>query len=180
MATATIPSGTYVIDPSHSEVAFVVRHAGIAKVRGAFTEFGGEIVVAEDLARSSAAVEIVASSVETGDRNRDAHLRSGDFFSVETRPTWSFVTNAVRPAGNGLALDGDLTINGVTKPVELEVEYNGTATDPYGNQRVGFSGRTTLSRKEFGLTWNVALEAGGVLVSDTAKVELEVSAVRSA
>jgi polyisoprenoid-binding protein YceI len=174
----SIPSGTYVIDPSHSEVAFVVRHAGIAKVRGVFSEFGGEIVVGEDLTTSSAAVEIVASSVETGDKTRDAHLRSSDFFAVETKPTWTFLTNAVRAEGQDLVLEGDLTINGVTKPVELDVEYNGTATDPFGNERIGFSAGTELSRKEFGLTWNVALEAGGVLVSDRAKVQLEVSAVK--
>lgn len=177
---ATIPTGTYVIDPSHSEVSFTVRHAGIAKVRGLFNEFSGLIEVAEDLPASRAEVEIVASSIETGDKARDGHLRSGDFFDVEKRPTWVFVSNGVKPDGDDLVLEGELTINGITKPVALEVEYNGTAVDPFGNERVGFSGVTELSRKDFGLTWNVALEAGGVLVGDKAKVALEISAIKQA
>ena len=177
---AAIPTGTYTIDPSHSEVSFTVRHAGIAKVRGVFSEFSGDVVVAENLALSAARAEIVASSVQTGDKNRDNHLRGGDFFNVETRPTWTFTSNAVKHDGDDLVLVGDLTINGITKPVELDVEYNGAATDPFGNQRVGFSAVTEVSRKEFGLTWNAALETGGVLVGDKAKIALEVSAVKQA
>lgn len=177
---AAIPSGTYVIDPTHSEVSFTVRHAGVAKVRGQFREFEGAIVVADSLADSAAEATIVASSVDTGDANRDQHLRSRDFFASDERPTWTFTSNAVRAEGNDLVLVGDLTINGVTRPVELDVEYNGTAVDPYGNQRVGFSAATEINRKDFGLTWNVALEAGGFLVSDKAKVALEISAVKQA
>lgn len=175
-----IPAGTYTIDPSHSEVSFTVRHAGIAKVRGVFTEFSGDVVVAEDLENSVAHAEIVASSVQTGDKNRDNHLRSGDFFNVETKPTWTFAGTGVKADGDDLVLVGDLTINGVTKPVELDLEYNGTAVDPFGNERVGFSAQTEVSRKEFGLTWNAALETGGVLVSDKAKISLEISAVKQA
>lgn len=175
---ATIPAGTYVIDPSHSEVSFTVRHAGIAKVRGTFTEFSGQIEVAEELSASRTSVEIAASSIETGDKTRDTHLRSADFFDAEKRPTWTFVSNEVRGTGDDLVLAGELTINGVTRPVELDVEYNGSAVDPWGNPRVGFSGVTEVSRKDFGLTWNVALEAGGVLVGDKAKIAIEVSAVK--
>lgn len=176
----TIPAGTYAIDTSHSEVSFSVRHAGIAKVRGRFEEFEGAVVVGENLAASSATATIVASSVDTGDSTRDNHLRSGDFFNVETRPTWTFVSNGVRADRGDLVLLGDLTINGVTKPVELEVDYNGTAVDPWGQQRVGFSAATEVNRKDFGLTWNVALEAGGFLVGDKVKIALEVSAVKQA
>jgi polyisoprenoid-binding protein YceI len=175
---ATIPTGTYTIDPSHSEVSFTVRHAGVAKVRGRFREFDGTIVVGDTLAESSAAAAIVASSVETGDQRRDAHLRSSDFFAADERPTWTFRSNAVRADGDDLVLAGDLTLNGVTRPVELDVEYNGSATDPYGQERVGFSAATEVNRKDFGLTWNVALEAGGVLVGEKAKVALEISAVK--
>lgn len=176
---STIPAGTYVIDASHSEVSFSVRHVGISKVRGQFREFAGEVVVGDDFTASSAHATIAASSVDTGDAKRDAHLRSADFFAIDERPEWSFTSNAVKTAGNDFVLLGDLTINGVTKPVELEVEYNGTATDPYGQARVGFSAETEISRKDYGLTWNVALEAGGFLVGDTAKVGLEVSAIKA-
>lgn len=176
---STIPAGTYVIDASHSEVSFSVRHVGISKVRGQFREFAGEVIIGDDLATSSAHATIAASSVDTGDAKRDAHLRSADFFAIDERPEWSFTSNAVKTAGNDFVLLGDLTINGVTKPVELEVEYNGTATDPYGQARVGFSAETEISRKDYGLTWNVALEAGGFLVGDTAKVGLEVSAIKA-
>lgn len=177
---STIPTGTYTIDPSHSEVSFTVRHAGVAKVRGRFQEFDGTIVVGETLAASSAQAEIVASSVETGDAKRDNHLRSSDFFAADERPVWSFTSNAVRADGNDLVLAGDLTVNGVTRPVELDVEYNGAATDPFGQERVGFSAVTEVNRKDFGLTWNVALEAGGVLVGEKAKIALEISAVKAA
>jgi polyisoprenoid-binding protein YceI len=177
---STIPTGTYAIDPSHSEVSFSVRHAGIAKVRGQFREFAGTIVIGDDLATSSALATIAASSVDTGDAKRDGHLRSADFFGADERPEWSFVSNAVKADGNDLILAGDLTINGVTKPVELEVEYHGAATDPFGQARIGFSAETEISRKDFGLTWNVALEAGGFLVGDKAKIGLEISAVKQA
>jgi polyisoprenoid-binding protein YceI len=176
----TIPPGTYVIDPAHSEVSFTVRHAGVAKVRGTFTEFSGQVDVAEDLRASRASVEIAASSVDTGDSTRDTHLRSSDFFAAQERPTWTFVSNEVRESGDDLVLAGELTINGVTRPVELDVEYNGTAVDPWGNPRIGFSGATEVNRKDYGLTWNVALEAGGVLVSNKAKIAIEVSAVKQA
>lgn len=178
--TITIPTGTYIIDPSHSELSFSVRHAGIAKVRGRFAEFEGSIVVGPTLSESSARAAIIASSVDTGDANRDNHLRSGDFFSVETRPTWTFVSTGTRGAADEFVLDGDLTINGITRPVALEVEFNGAATDPYGNERIAFSASADVNRKDFNLTWNVALEAGGVLVGEKVKLSLEVSAVKQA
>lgn len=175
----TIPVGTYAIDASHSDVAFTIRHAGIAKVRGRFTEFTGEIVVAEDLAASSATATIVASSVDTGNAQRDGHLATSDFFSVETNPEWTFASTGVSGAADEFELTGDLTINGITKSVTLEVEFNGAATDAYGTPRVGFSAETEISREDFGITWNAPLEAGGFLLSDKVKILIEVSAAKA-
>lgn len=175
----SIPAATYAIDASHSEVAFSIRHAGIAKVRGRFTEFTGEIVVAEELAASTASVTIAASSVDTGNPQRDGHLKTSDFFSVETNPEWAFVSTSVSGAADEFVLAGDLTINGITKPVEIEVEYNGTNVDAYGATRVGFSGTTEIKREDFAITWNAPLEAGGVLLGDKVKIFLEISATKA-
>lgn len=174
----SIPAGTYVIDTSHSTVGFNVRHAGIAKVRGAFNEFEGNVVVAEDFADSSAQVTIQTASIDTRNEARDQHLRSADFFDVASHPTMTFSATGVAGGGEDFSLRGDLTINGVTRPVEFEVEYNGAAVDPFGNERVGFEAETVINRKDFGLTWNAALEAGGVLVSDKVAIVLEVSAIK--
>lgn len=176
----TIPAGTYAIDPSHSEVAFSIRHAGIARVRGRFTEFSGEITLASDLPASSARATIHASSVDTGNSQRDDHLRSSDFFSVSEKPEWTFVSTGATGSEDELTLTGDLTINGITKPVELDVEYNGAATDAYGTDRVGFSATTEISRGDFGVTWNAPLEAGGMLLGDKVKVFIEISATKQA
>lgn len=172
----TIPAGTYDIEPSHSEVGFTVRHAGISKVRGQFTEFAGELTVAENFLESSARVTIQSASVDTRDANRDNHLRSADFWDAENNPEWTFVSTSVEGDPAEFVLHGDLTINGVTKQVDLAVEFNGAATDPFGQARIGFSAKTTISRKEFGLTWNAALETGGVLVSDKVTIAIEVEA----
>ncbi|MGC5615240.1 YceI family protein [Georgenia sp. Z1491] len=174
---STIPAGTYTIEPSHSEVGFTVRHAGISKVRGQFTDFAGELVVAEDVAQSTANVTIQSGSVDTKDENRDNHLRSADFWDAENNPEWTFVSTSVDGDADEFTLNGDLTIKGVTQPVALAVEYNGAATDPFGQDRIGFSATTTISRKDFGLTWNAALETGGVLVSDKVNITIEVEAV---
>lgn len=175
-----IPAGTYTIEHDHSEVGFQVRHAGIAKVRGKFAEYDGTIAVAEDLAQSNVQVEIRTASIFTGSDARDAHLRSADFFDAENNPTLTFTSTEVRGDGEDLTVVGDLTINGVTRPVELEAEFNGAATDPFGNQRIGFEAKTKINRKDFGLTWNAALETGGVLVSDQVTILLDVSAVKQA
>ncbi|HZL81731.1 MAG TPA: YceI family protein, partial [Demequina sp.] len=163
---STIPAGTYVIDQSHSEVGFNARHAGIAKVRGQFTEYEGALVVGEDLADSSVTVTIQTASIDTNNEGRDGHLRSADFFDVDSNPTMTFTSTALNGTGEDFTVAGDLTLNGITRPVELEVDYNGSAVDPFGNQRVGFEAKTTVNRKDFGLTWNAALETGGFLVSD--------------
>lgn len=168
--TTALTAGTWTIDPSHSEASFTVRHAGIAKVRGTVAITEGAVVVSED----------GTATVSTGDETRDGHLKTADFFEVETYPTWTFESQAIKVEGEEAEVPGDLTIHGVTQPVTLETEFNGTATDAYGNLRAGFSATTTISRKDFGLTWNAALEAGGVLVSDKVQVSLEISAIKQA
>ena len=160
----SIPAGTYQIDASHSELGFTVRHTGIAKVRGRFTGVEGTFTVAEPFSDSRVDVTIDAASVSTGNEQRDAHLTSPDFWDAATRPTWNFVSTGVQGEGEEFTLLGDLTINGVTRPVELAVEYNGAANGPDGVLRTGFSATGEISRKDFGLTWNVALEGGGLLV----------------
>lgn len=180
-AMIEITPGTYAIDASHSEVGFTVRHAGIAKVRGSFAEFEGSVVVAENAADSKATVSVDLASIDTRSAQRDEHLRSADFFNVAETPKMTFETTGVSVEDDEeFTLTGHLTLNGVTKPIEIEAEYTGTAVDPYGQTRIGFSGETELNRKDFGLTWNAALETGGVLVSDKVKVFLEVSAVKQA
>ncbi|WP_448073473.1 YceI family protein [Georgenia yuyongxinii] len=173
---ATIPAGTYVIDGSHTDVAFTVRHAGISKVRGKFEKVEGTITVGETFADSVANVTIDASSVNTGDANRDGHLRSADFWDAESKPTWTFASTGVEGDGDEFVLNGELTINGVTKPVALDVEFNGSVVDAFGYPRIGFSASTEISRKEFDLTWNAAMETGGFLVGDKVKILLEIEA----
>ncbi|HLV56723.1 MAG TPA: YceI family protein [Actinotalea caeni] len=174
----SIPAGTYQIDASHSELGFTVRHTGIAKVRGRFTGVEGTFTVAEPFSDSRVDVTIDAASVSTGNEQRDAHLTSPDFWDAATRPTWNFVSTGVQGEGEEFTLLGDLTINGVTRPVELAVEYNGAANGPDGVLRTGFSATGEISRKDFGLTWNVALEGGGLLVGDNVKLGLEIEAVK--
>ena len=168
-------------DPAHSEIGFKVRHMMFSKVRGAFRSWTGEFHFDPDNPASAKThVEIEAASVDTSNDDRDQHLRSGDFFKSEEYPHLKFDSTSFEKVGDGkLKLHGDLTIRDVTKPVTLDVEYHGKAVDPWGNDRVGFSATTTLSREEFGLTWNQALEAGGVLVGDKVEVELNVQAVKA-
>ncbi len=171
------PAGVWDVDPSHSNVEFVVRHM-FTKMRGRFGEFSGTIELGETLEDSKAEGSIAAAGIDTSNADRDAHLRSPDFFDVETYPSLSFRSTGVRPAGDGLVVDGELTIKGVTRPVVLDVEFTGWAADPFGGERAGFSARTEIDREDYGLTWNVALETGGVLVGRKIKIELEIEAVR--
>lgn len=170
--------GTWVFDPSHSRLGFEARHAVVTKVRGHFANFDGTIVVGDDLAGSSVKVNAKLDSIDTNSADRDAHLKSADFFDVENTNDLSFVSTGIKSDGDDLIVTGNLTIKGITKEIELEVESTGTATDPFGNVRAGFEGKGELSRKDFGLTWNVALEAGGVLVSDKIKLQLDISAIK--
>lgn len=178
----TLPTGltpgVWRLDMSHSEIGFSVRHAGISKVRGRFTDATAEARVGESLAEASLHASVNTASFESGDANRDAHVKGPDFFDVEQYPKMTFRATSVQGDGNDYTLTGDLTIRGITKPVELEVEFTGVAVDPFGATRAGFSAEAEISRKEFGLTWNAALEAGGVLVSDKVKISVEAELVK--
>lgn len=185
MSTATAPTksltGTYAIDPAHSRIGFVARHAMVTKVRGSFNEFEGSgYFDAEDPSRSHLELTIEATSIDTRNADRDAHLRSNDFFDMESYPQLRFASTSVEQVGDTeYRVTGDLTIKDVTQPVTLDLEFTGAAVDPFDNQRIGFEGQTTVNRKDWGVNWNAALEAGGVLVSDKVTLELEVSAIRS-
>jgi polyisoprenoid-binding protein YceI len=173
--------GTWAIDPSHASFEFVARHL-MAKVRGRFPAVSGVATIAQVPEESTLEVEIDASSIDTRDETRDAHLRSNDFFGVEEHPTISFRSTAVRRGDGPSAwkVDGDLTIRGVTRPVTVEVEFLGGAVDPWGNQRIGFSGVVPeVNREDWGLTWNAALETGGFLLSRSVRLEIEAELVRT-
>ena len=169
---------TYSIDKAHSEVSFQVRHL-LTKVRGRFSDFNGTIEFdAENPERSLVDVEIRAASIDTNERDRDAHLRSADFFDVEKIPVLTFRSTKIRRySDERFAVTGDLTIHGVTRSVSFEASLLGTAKDPWGNERIAFEAETTINRKDFGLTWNAALETGGFLVGDDVKISLSVQAV---
>ncbi len=166
------------IDPAHTSAEFVVRHMMIAKVRGRFTALAGSIE-ATDGGRVPTAVRatIETGSIATGDAQRDGHLKSGDFFDVEKHPKIEFASTKIVPAGEGFEVHGDLTIRDVTLPVVLQATYEGSSTDPYGNERVGYEAHGKISRKEFGLLYNATLETGGVAIGDEVKIELSVEGI---
>ncbi len=183
MTTQTTESltGSYTIDQSHSQIGFTARHAMVTKVRGAFNDFEGSgFYDAETPANSKLTVTIKAASIDTRNADRDAHLKSNDFFSMDEFPEIKFVSTAFNKVDDdSYKVTGDLTIKGVTKAVTVDLEFTGTAVDPWGNTRIGFEGKTTINRKDWGVNWNAALEAGGVLVSEKINLEFEISAVRS-
>jgi polyisoprenoid-binding protein YceI len=173
---STLPAGTYTIDASHSRVGFSARHAMVTKVRGSFNDYTGSAVVADGAATIS--IEINAASIDTRSADRDGHLQSPDFFDVATFPKITFKSTSVKDSGSeNISVTGDLTIKDVTKPITIEFEYTGTAKDPFGNDRFGFEGASEINRKDFGLTWNAALETGGILVSENIKLEFEISTI---
>jgi polyisoprenoid-binding protein YceI len=174
-ATITLPTtGTWVIDPSHSSIEFVARHLVVTKVRGRFASFSGTVTVGDPVAGSTVKVTMDAASITTNDEQRDGHLRSADFLDVENFPSVTFRGSAPREVGGEWVLPGELTIRDVTRPVELTVEPLGVVTDPWGNAKAGFTASGEIDREEFGITWNQALEAGGVLVGKTVRIELDV------
>jgi polyisoprenoid-binding protein YceI len=170
-------TGTWDIDASHSTVGFSVRHMMVSKVRGYFREFSGEIVTAEDPAQSSVTATIDLTSIDTRQEQRDAHIRSADFFDVDNHPTMTFRSTAVRTDGADWTVEGELTIKGRTKPVVLALELNGFGPDAYGGTRAGFSAKTDISRAEFGVDIQMPMDGGGVVVGDKISVELEIEAV---
>ncbi len=172
--------GTWNVDASHSRVGFVARHLMIAKTRGHFTAFTGTITVPEDRLASTVEANVDVASLTTDDPARDGHLKSADFFDLDNNPTWTLRSTGVKAAGSDYVLLADLTIRGTTRPVEFELEFEGVTKDPWGNTKAGFTANTEISRKDFGLEWNVALETGGVLVGDKVKVELEIEAALAA
>jgi polyisoprenoid-binding protein YceI len=177
----TVPaltSGTWTIDPAHTEVAFTVRHL-MRKVRGTFKTFEGSIVVGDDVLSSSAQATIDLSSVDTGAPQRDDHLRSSDFFDAATQPTMTFRSTQLRSNGESLVAVGDLTVKGVTREVELAVELLGVGTDAYGNERIGLEATGVISRKDFGVDFNVPLDGGKLLIGDAVTISLTVQAIRS-
>ncbi len=187
MTTATAPAlteltGTYTLDPAHSRIGFVARHAMVTKVRGAFNEFEGTATLdGANPANSSAQVTISAASIDTRNAQRDEHLRSNDFLSMDEYPQITFSSTGARQVDDStFELTGDLTIKGVTNPIAIPFSFEGAAKDPFGNLRVGFEGAVTINRKDYGITWNAALETGGVLVSDKVTLEFELSLVKSA
>lgn len=174
-------AGTYTVDTSHSELTFSVRHMMVSKVRGRFGDVEGSLTFAEDPLASSVAITIGVASIDTGTPDRDAHLTSPDFFDAETFPQITFRSTGVREvAGDTFVLDGDLTVRDVTRPVSFTATYNGVGRNPWGQVVVGFEGRIELDREDFGLTWNQALETGGVLVGKVATIDIALEAIQDA
>ena len=172
-------AGTWAIDPVHSEVSFVVRHMMVSKVRGRFDTFEGTIVTAGDPLASSVTASVDLSSINTGQEQRDAHIRSADFFEVEKHPTMTFASTGVRAHGDGFLLDGDLTLKGVTRPVTFTLEVSGFGPDAYGGTRAGFSATTEINRLDYGVSFNGPIPGvpGGVTVSEKVTITLEIEGV---
>lgn len=173
-------AGTWKIDPVHSEVGFSVRHMMVSKVRGKFTKFDGEIVTGEDVLGSSVTAEIDLASIETGADQRDAHLRSPDFFDTDNHPLMTYRSAGIRRDGDDYIVDGELTLKGVTKSVPLALVVNGFGPDAYGGTRAGFTATAEINRQDFGVSWNAAMETGGVVVADKVAIHLEIEAVLQA
>jgi polyisoprenoid-binding protein YceI len=181
--TTTVPgyvAGTWTIDPVHSEVGFAVRHMMVSKVRGKFKTFSGELVTGENPLDSSVTAEIDLASIETGAEQRDDHIRSADFFEVETYPTMTYRSTGVRADGDDYVVDGELTLKGVTKQVPLTLELNGFGPDPYGGTRAGFTATTEINRRDFNVNFSAPMQNGGMVVADKVTIHLEIEAVLKA
>jgi polyisoprenoid-binding protein YceI len=180
MSSVDIPgyiAGTWTLDPAHCEIGFTVRHMMVSKVRGQFTSFQGTITTAENPLESSGTAVIDLASITTHNEQRDTHLRSADFFHVDADPKMTFHTTSLKPGGDGFVAVGDLTIRGVTKPIELAVEFGGIGPDAYGGTRLGLSATGSLNRNDYGVNWNAAIEGGGVVISEKVQISLEIEAV---
>ncbi|WP_327748348.1 YceI family protein [Streptomyces europaeiscabiei] len=189
-ATATVSAvnpelaaltGDYTIDASHTTIGFTARHAMVTNVKGGFLDFSGSLHLdGSDPSRSTASIDVKMESIDTGNADRDGHLKSADFFKTEEFPTMTFRSTEAVALGDDYRITGDLSILGTTRPLSIDLEFNGAAKDPFGNERVGFEGKAEILRSEWGLTWNAALETGGVLVSDKIKLTFDISAIRNA
>ena len=175
-------TGTYALDPAHSTIGFVARHAMVTNVKGSFKDFTGTLHLdGSDPSKSTASIDVKMESIDTGSADRDNHLKSSDFFRIDEHPAMTFrSTRAEALGGDDYRITGDLTILGTTKPLTIDLEFNGAAKDPFGNERVGFEGKAEILRSEWGLTWNAALETGGVLISDKIKLVFDISAIKQA
>lgn len=174
----TVPAaGTYDIDPTHSSAHFQVRHLGLSKVKGGFERFSGTVVIAEDPTESEVDVELHADSFTTGNKDRDDHVKSADFLDVENHPTLTFRSTGVRQDGDDWKLDGELGVKGISRPVTLDVEFEGSGKDPWGNDRVAFTAEGEIDRSDWDINWNQTLETGGLLVGKKVKLSIDVQAV---
>ncbi|MCX3059870.1 YceI family protein [Streptomyces beihaiensis] len=173
-------SGEYTIDPAHTTLGFTARHAMVTNVKGQFDDFTGSLHLdGTDPSKSTASFDVQMASIDTGNPDRDGHLKSADFFKIDEFPTMTFRSTSVEPlGGDDYRVTGDLTIVGTTRPITIDLEFNGHAKDPFGNERVGFEGKAEIRRSEWGVTWNTALETGGVLVSDKIKLTFDISAIK--
>ncbi|GGX72665.1 YceI family protein [Streptomyces fructofermentans] len=175
-------TGDYTIDPAHSTIGFVARHAMVTNVKGGFLDFTGSLHLdGSDPSQSTATLDVTMDSIDTGSADRDGHLKSADFFKTDEFPTMTFRSKKAEAlGGDDYRITGELTILGTTKELAIDLEFNGAAKDPFGNERVGFEGKADILRSEWGLTWNAALETGGVLVSDKIKLRFDISAIKNA
>jgi len=171
--------GTWNIDPAHSSVGFVARHLMVSKVRGRFNKFSGTLTIAEDPLKSKVEASADVASISTGDETRDGHLKSADFFDLEKYPTIDLVSTGIDKDGDDYVLHTNLTVNGVTKPVDFELEFEGVSPDPWGGTRAGFEAEAEISRKDWGLEWNMVLETGGLVIGDKVKIEIDAQAVKA-
>ncbi|MFF7332592.1 YceI family protein [Streptomyces sp. NPDC090306] len=177
----TALTGDYTVDPAHTTLGFVARHAMVTNVKGSFQDFEGTLHLdGGDPSKSTASFDVKMESIDTGSADRDGHLKSADFFKIEEFPTMTFRSTSAEAVGDDYRITGDLTLLGTTKPLTIDLEFNGAAKDPFGNERVGFEGTAVILRSEWGLTWNAALETGGVLVSDKIKLNFDISAIKNA
>lgn len=180
MSTALdIPAGTWRIDPTHTRIGFVARHMMVTKVRGTFSDYSAEIEIAENVLDSKLVAEVQLASIDTGNADRDGHLRTNDFFAIEEHPTMRLVATRFEPADDAFVMHADLTIRGVTRPVAFDLAFDGTGRDPWGGTRAGFTASATINRKDWGIEWNAPLETGGVLVGEKVQIELDVQLVKS-
>ena len=171
--------GTWNVDPVHSSVGFVARHLMVSKVRGRFNKFSGTLTIAEDPLKSKVEASADVASISTGDETRDGHLKSADFFDLEKYPTIDLVSTGIDKDGDDYVLHTNLTVNGVTKPVDFELEFEGVSPDPWGGTRAGFEAEAEISRKDWGLEWNMVLETGGLVIGDKVKIEIDAQAVKA-
>jgi polyisoprenoid-binding protein YceI len=178
MAHPEVPTGHWTVDPVHSRLGFVARHMMVSKVRGAFKDFQGDVTIAENPLDSKISFVVQMESIDTGNGDRDGHLRTNDFFDVTQHPTMQFESTSIEGDDGNYEVTGDLTIKGTTKPVTFDVEFEGTGGDPWGGTRAGFSASATINRKDWGIEWNAPLETGGVMLGDKVQIELDIQMVK--